>query len=195
VKKGWNKMKRLLITVLMVSLFLVFVATAVAEEPQMTFDGKSFTFPGINPVNVSDLGFDLGNTPESKKFVIGKIFKFKFFFHTKKEGYKPVGQWYAVVTKLTENKIEVFFYPTNPKAPDEKPFLDCVPKCPFFGKCVPGINSTEYACEIRGRTAGNTYSMTFGKQKITIISRGGAEANSEVFGEILIPATADQKKP
>ena len=179
----------------MVSLFLVFVATAVAEEPQMTFDGKSFTFPGINPVNVSDLGFDLGNTPESKKFVIGKIFKFKFFFHTKKEGYKPVGGWYAVVTKLTENKIEVFFYPTNPKAPDEKPFLDCVPKCPFFGKCVPGINSTEYACEIRGRTAGNTYSMTFGKQKITIISRGGAEANSEVFGEILIPATADQKKP
>jgi hypothetical protein len=195
VKKGWNKMKRLLITVLMVSLFLVFVATAVAEEPQMTFDGKSFTFPGINPVNVSDLGFDLGNTPESKKFVIGKIFKFKFFFfHKKLGGNIPRYERYAVVTKLTENKIEVFFYPTNPKAPDEKPFLDCVPKCPFFGKCIPGINSTEYACEIRGRTAGNTYSMTFGKQKITIIATGGAEAHSELFaGEIPVPAA--QKKP
>jgi hypothetical protein len=195
-----KKMKKFLIMLLLavISLFLVFVAIAVAGE-QVTFDGKKLIFPEsshLKPVEVSSsFEFDLGKIPKDKEFVIGKVFKIKFFKLTRK-GNWPGSERYAVVTKWDEKKVEVFFYPTNPKAPDERPFLDCTPVCrSLFGKCAPNSDSTEYVCEIRGRTAGNTFSMTFGNQKIIITARDGAEARSEVVGEIPVAVTADQKKP
>jgi hypothetical protein len=168
-------MKKIALVVIGIGLFLSVFTTA---EAQVAFDGKNLVFPRgacLSPVDVSSLKFDLENVPPDKEFVKGKIFEFKFTTNRYKSMF--LGNRYAIFTKWTGNKIEMFFYPVSPKTPDDKPFLDCT-----LG------NNGEYACAVRGCTTGSNYRMVFQELTIRITADDGNEAYSEAVGQIPVPA-------
>jgi hypothetical protein len=175
-------MKKIALVVIGIGLFFLSVFTTA--EAQVAFDGKNLVFPRgacMSPVNVSSFDFDLENVPPDKKFVEGKVFGF-IFTSVSPFGVTRVGPYrYAIFTKWTEDKIELF-YPGI--SVDEKPFLDCATSA-----------NDEYACVIRGRKGGYTYKIKFQQdQKISITTDGGADANSEVVGQIPVWALATKVK-
>lgn len=186
-------MKKILVLFVGISLFLAFAlfttATMVsATSEPVTSDGKMLHFPGtvrypVYPFAISRLEFDLKKVPPGKEFIEGKIFEFRFFkdwggFFSPTDATK-----YAIFTKWTEGRVEIFWYPVFLPSNGEQAFLDCIPS---------NGNGDELACKVRGRTVGNSYHLTFEGQKLKIRADDQCEADSEVVGEIPIPLPATQ---
>jgi hypothetical protein len=164
-------------------LALSIFTTAIMAAETATFDGKMLYLPPeerINPVEVWRLGFDLSGVPKDKAFVIGKVFEVQFKnVRAEAQGHSKVGAHrIAIFTKWNHDGIEIFWYPTGQKG--DKFYLDCNPV---------GVNDdngyTRYACNVRGRTAGNGYVLKINEQKdqkLVIQADDGAPAySSEVI--------------
>ena len=161
-------------------------------------DGKMLYFPrdpSLNPVDISGFKFDFKNIPDDKKFIVGKVFKFELGHRSRLgrgwRGRRGAVQ-YAIFTKWSPEKIEVFYYPVANAQAGGESFLDCVPD---------GRNRDAYACVIRGGTVRNTYRIMFkyylfnSGQKIVMGADDDAVAYSEVVGEFPVPSPEAQTNP
>lgn len=165
--------------------------SCLGSAPTVVFDGKTLYFPresSLNPVDISSFKFDFKNISDDKKFVEGKIFRFELGRrgrHNRGRGSRRGTVQYAIFTKWSFEKIEVFYYPVTNSQGDEGSFLDCVPD---------GSHSDAYSCIIRGSPSGNTYRMMFkfflfnSGHKIVLGTDDGAIAYLEVAGEFPVPA-------
>ena len=188
-------MKKVVVALIGIGLFLLVLSlfnVAARASETATFDGKMLSFPSdarLDPVDISSLQFSLGNVPRDKEFVKkGNVFEFPFTIDRGRRGRHEGVRRYAIFTKWAENgNIEIFYYPSDPRIPAEKPFLDCTSTT---------TSNNEYACAIRGRPVGNTYRLIFNDgETLTIKSDDGYEASSKVVGEIPILATTVQTSP
>lgn len=181
-------MKKKLLFICICLCLSFFVATAASADSlasaMFDVDGKKLLIPKLSSlssedtIDASSIKFDLKNIPNDKRFVEGKIFEFQF----SRGGRSGVVRW-AIFTKWTEEKIEIFYSGRLPISGTE-PFLDCVPN---DGKYE--YSKDEYRCVIRGRTSGNTFKIIFQDKKIDIKASDGFNAESKVSGEFVLPVT------